>query len=658
MQALGSTKGIELLEVVRQRNKKRGWINLDVYRPLLYEPDLYEIAYQRIKSFPGNMTPGSDGETLDGFSKDEIYKIIQEMRTETYQPKPVRRAYIPKANGKLRKLGIPCVRDKVVQEVVRMVLEAIYDSPHGPYFSDFSHGFRRSRSTHSALKQIREKWNGVTWIIEGDISQCFDDIDHEILVSILREKIKDERFLNLIRKFLKAGYMDIDEVRKNSLAGTPQGGIVSPILSNVYLDKLDQFVEQLRKELDKGVRRRHNLRYKRLQDRRLAMIKQGKTKTREFKKISVEMRRLPSKDPNDPGFVRVRYVRYADDWCIGVMGSRKLAEEIKEKVGKFLKDQLNLTLSSEKTAITNARTQEAKFLGYRFYIGSTEEQKQVKTTNHSGIEFKRRSTGMEIVLKAPMEELIKKLTQKGFCDAEGKPIHRAPWTLLDEDQIVMLYSSINRGILNYYRPANNWSRVQRVQYILKYSLAKTLAAKRKGGIGDAIENENISVTVERSGKKPRVVEFYQNHDWTVNGNAFSEEKKVDIVLMNFRLRTRSKLDWPCCICGDETDIQMHHVRHLRKLSSPKAEGFTRVMSALNRKQIPVCARCHELIHKGKYDGLSLKDLAYDPSQASIAREGAAAKINIKDYLEEWEAKGEDPEEALRKFLEVSARNST
>jgi len=180
---------IERLEVIRQLNRKRGWINRDLFR-LLFKPDLYEIAYERIKSEPGNMTAGTDGETLDGFSKDEITKIIQEIKTETYQCRPVRTAYIPKANGKMRKLGIPSVRDKIVQEVLRMILEAIYDSLHGAYFSEQSHGFRRSRSCHTALKEVQGKWSGMTWLVEGDIQACFDDIDHEILVNIIREKYK------------------------------------------------------------------------------------------------------------------------------------------------------------------------------------------------------------------------------------------------------------------------------------------------------------------------------------------------------------------------------------------------------------------------------------------------------------------------------------
>ncbi|HJT56189.1 MAG TPA: group II intron reverse transcriptase/maturase, partial [Ktedonobacteraceae bacterium] len=420
---------------------------------------------------------------------------------------------------------------------------------------------------------------------------------------------------------MKAGYQDLDEVRKDSLAGTPQGGIVSPILANIYLHKLDEFVEeQLQAELEKGEKRKHNLEYKRLQDRRLYLAQRGKTKTREYQELGVRMKKLPSMDTRDPNFIRVKYIRYADDWIIGVTGPRALAEEIKRKVRNFLSTELKLTLSEKKTVITNARTQEAKFLGYRIRLGRTnKEQKQAVTTNGSGKVFKRRSTGSEIVLKAPMEEVIKKLQTKGFCDKNGNPIHRAPWQELDEDQIVNLYSSINRGIQLYYRPTDNWARVQKVQYILKFSLAKTLAGKRKSKISRVISgNGDIKIRTMRKGKEKEIV-FYQNHDWTSKRDGFTGTAKVDIVRMNIRMRTRSKLGLPCCICGDSERVQMHHVRHVRKMSEKRARGFTRVMSALNRKQIPVCQRCHRLIHAGQYDGMSLRDLAYDPRTATPGR---------------------------------------
>jgi group II intron reverse transcriptase/maturase len=635
---------IDRLEVIRQLNKKRGWINQDLFR-LLFKPDLYEIAYERIKSEPGNMTPGTDDETLDGFSKDEIIKLIQEMKTETYIPRPVRTAYIPKANGKMRKLGIPSVRDKIVQEVLRMILEAIYDSPHGAYFSELSHGFRRSRSTHTALKEVQGKWSGMTWLVEGDIKACFDDIDHAILIKIIKEKIHDERFTALIWKILKAGYMDMkDGGRKDSLAGTPQGGIVSPILANIYLDKLDQFVEGLRKELDNGKHRKHNLQYKRLQDQRLYLAKQGKTKTQRFEELGRQMKKLPSTDMYDPDFIRVKFIRYADDFVVGVIGSHSLAEDIKERIATFLNEELKLTLSKEKTVITNARTQEAKFLGYRIKIGTVKEQKQAKVRNGSGKEVKKRTTGMQVVLKAPLDEVVKRLHTKGFCDKNGYPIHKAPWTLLDEDQIVMLYSSINRGILQYYRPVDNWARLQRAQYILKYSLAKTLASKRKSTTSRVISGKDVSVTVHREGKPPKEVTFYQNHEWSTNRAGFSHAKNVDIVAMNVRLRTRSKLGLPCCICGEPEGVQMHHVRHIRKMTDKQAKGFTRVLAMLNRKQIPVCKRCHRLIHSGAYDKMSLKDLAYDPRWANTTR---PPKIKAKINPSEEQSKEEKAKSGIQ-----------
>jgi len=214
-----------------------------------------------------------------------------------------------------------------------------------------------------------------------------------------------------------------------------------------------------------------------------------------------------------------------------------------------------------------------------------------------------------------MDELVTRLKTKGFCDEDGKPIHRAPWQLLDEDQIVMLYSSINRGIQQYYRPVDNWARVQRVQYILKYSLAKTLAGKRKSRIAKVINGGEIKIRTWRKGKEKEIA-FYQNHDWTSRRDGFANSAKVDIVQMNLRMRTRSKLGLPCCICGDEERVQMHHVRHIRKMDQRYEKGFIKVMIALNRKQIPVCARCHKLIHDGQYDGMSLKDLAYDPRRRS------------------------------------------
>ena len=299
----GNLKSLERLEVIRKLNgTNRDWVNDDLYR-LMLRKDMYILAYERLKSIPGNMAPGTGDETLDGFSEEEIDKVIEMMKCESYRCKPVRELFMPKANGKLRRLGVPCPLDKIVQEVVRIILEAVYDSPHDPYFSKYSYGFRRSKSVHSTLKEVQTKWSGMIWLIEGDIKSCFDDIDHHILVNVLRKKIKDEQFLSLIWKFLNAGYQDLERAKHNSLAGTLQGGIVSPILANIYLHELDTFVEQLQMELEKGKKRRPNHEYELVSARRYRLAKAGKADTEEFRRLGTQMRNLPSLDTYDPGFL-------------------------------------------------------------------------------------------------------------------------------------------------------------------------------------------------------------------------------------------------------------------------------------------------------------------------------------------------------------------
>ena len=613
-----SQKTLERLEYLRKSNSNRCWVNNQLYR-LMYKEDLYIVAYERMKSKPGNMTAGTDKETLDGFSLETIRAIIHEMRTEQFQFKPVRTTFIPKANGKMRKLGIPCVRDKVVQEVMHMILEAIYDSPHGPYFSDTSHGFRPSRSCHTALREIRGKWTGVNWLVEGDIRTCFDEMDHSTLVTILKKKIQDQRFLNLIWKLLNAGYMDLHGSKKESLIGSPQGSLVSPILANIYLHELDEFVAGLQTKREKGKRKRHNLTYHRLSHKKARLVAKGETNTKEFKDTIKRMRRLPTLQVDDPDFIRIKYLRYADDWLIGVCGSYALAEDIKQEIKHFLGETLRLTLSEEKTHITHARTQEALFLGTQLKMGNGGEAKVTWSTNQKGRMFKRRSTGWETIMKAPIPKLIKKLSDRGFCTKEGEPTPKSGWAYLDAEQIVSLYSSVNRGIQNYYRFADNWGQLNRVQYILEYSLAKTLARKYQISMSKVFKRFGRGFTIVikgKGGKEDRKVSFYLNRDWVKNRDAFQNGKHQDIDLVQtaMRMRTRSKLGQPCCICGESArQIVMHHVRHIRKLSNKReATGFNRILRMLNRKQIPVCETCHRKIHRGTYDSLKLSELAYLP----------------------------------------------
>jgi group II intron reverse transcriptase/maturase len=355
---------MQTADVVLSAIRKRGTDGKPlqrVYRQL-FNRHLYLLAYGRIYRNAGATTPGPDAETVDGMSLQRIEKIMSLLKAERYAWKPVRRVYIEKKRStKKRPLGIPGWSDKLVQEVIRLILEAFYE----PQFSTRSHGFRPNRGCGTALEEILYKWDGTKWFIEGDIKGCFDNIDHSILMDILAEKIQDNRFLRLIAEALKAGYLE-DWRWNPSLSGTPQGGIISPILANIYLDRLDRFVENtLLPAYNLGKIRRINKAYDHIVGR---IKRRGKTrsgyKPGELAQLHQLKRTIPSLDPYDPEFRRLRYVRYADDYLLGFAGPHSEAEKIKELLRDFLRDSLKLEMSEEKTKITHARSDAARFLGY------------------------------------------------------------------------------------------------------------------------------------------------------------------------------------------------------------------------------------------------------------------------------------------------------
>jgi len=559
-------KGLDRLVSLREINSKNAdLINKDLYR-LLCKEEILTVAYNSIKSKPGNMTPGSDDLTLDAFSTQVVLDIKNRLLNQSYQFNPVRRVYIPKGNtGKMRPLGIPSPRDKVVHKAMLMILESIYE----PLFSQYSHGFRPNKSCHTALRQIRQSWSGVKWAIEGDIEGCYDNVDHQILIKILRYKVQDERFLDLIWKMLRAGLI-IDGKYSKSLKGTPQGGILSPLLSNIYLHELDVFITNLATEisLESSTTRRENPEYKsvrgkiyRLQTKRLSSGTIRKEPSPDDKiRIGLLRKKLfstSSKDKYDPNYKKIIFVRYADDWVVGIIGSKQFSDTVFELIRKFLKEKLSLTLSQEKTKITLVSQDYAKFLGYRIQIGGNSEF----SSSNAGV--KRRTVGWHNI-------------------------------------IIGRYNSIIRGYRNYYSPADNYgTTMNRIEYILKYSCAHTLAAKHR-----------TRITVQLKKIKTMGLDISTNYknkiwDFKIGDPLVSLEQ----MFLFYTRRTKLLSDTKCLICSSTDNLEMHHVKALRKDGVLLKDNYMiGLMQRMNRKQITVCRTCHLEIHQGKYDGNSISML--------------------------------------------------
>ena len=595
----------DVLNIIRKKNRQNPqWINRDLYRQLC-NSSLHIVAYERLKSKPGNMTPGTDGQTLDGYSLKEIEKTIGVLKTEQYQPQPVRRVYIPKRNGKLRPLGIPSPRDKIIQECIRLLLEAIYEEG----FHENSHGFRPGRSCHTALESLRRNWVGTKWVIEADITQCFDNIDHQRVLDILREKIQDDRFINLIRKFLKAGYLEDWEYHK-TYSGTPQGSVISPILTNIYLDKLDRLLEAICQQYSQGEDRKPNPKYYYLLQQRKQLLRQGethptlrKTLIKPIRAINRRILQTPSDDFNDPSYTRVKFLRYADDVIIGVIGPKSLAESVRDELANFLKETLNLELNQQKTVITHPATERAHFLGYQFQTASPRWRKrnlQRKGSPHNIIQTIKTTSG-NITLLVPLKSIEEKL--KKYMK-NGQPACMNALINQPVDHIIEHYNGLLRGWYNYYQLAENVCQLNHARFVFRYSLAKTLAHKEASSVSKVFQKYGKNITYRRP--NGRSVCLF-NQPFKQVKRAKAPKANLDAVSTWWPRRTQSRLMDNCAICDSQEQIEMHHVRHIRKRGE-KVQGFYLYLAAINRKQLPVCHKCHRDIHNGKYDGASLAEI--------------------------------------------------
>jgi group II intron reverse transcriptase/maturase len=581
-----------ILKVIRERGEQ-GLPMERVYR-MLFNPEFYQRAYAKLYPNKGAMTQGSTSETVDGMSQAKIENIIEALRNERYQWTPVRRVDIPKPNGKKRSLGVTSWSDKLLQEVIRTILECYYE----PQFSNHSHGFRPDRGCHTALTTIQQTWKGTRWFIEGDIAQYFDTIDHDKLIEILSEKIHDGRLLQLIRNLLKAGYLK-DWKYNKTLSGAPQGGVLSPLLSNIYLDKFDQYVTTtLIPEYTKGKQREYSRAYGRVQQRIHSLKKRGIRQG--VKALTKQLRTMPSRDPHDPGYRRLRYVRYADDTLFGYAGTKSEAEEMKRKIKEWLQDNLKLTLSEEKTLITHASSSAARFLGYD--IVNQQEDNQLCE--------KRRSINGQLGMRVPVD-----VTEKKCAKYKRKTVARYRAELLAESDytIVTTYQQEYRGIVQYYLLAYNVSDLHRLHWIMEQSLLKTLAAKHKTSSKRIREKyrtmittpegkalQGLQVIVNREGKKPLVATF-GGISLTRQPLAIINDQPTHIWGGRTEILERLLAN-TCELCGSKEHVEVHHVRklaNLHKRGRKDRPEWVKQMITRKRKTLVVCRKCHNDIHAGR-----------------------------------------------------------
>jgi group II intron reverse transcriptase/maturase len=577
-----------VLNVLRERGRK-GLPLDEVYRQL-FNPQLYLLAYGRIYSNKGAMTPGVTGETVDCMSLGRIDRVIDAVRHERYRFSPARRVYIPKRNGKLRPLGLPTWSDKLLGEVVRLLLEAYYE----PQFSDRSHGFRAGRGCHTALTEVANTWTGTTWFVEGDVADCFGRLDHDVMVGILGEKIHDNRFLRLMRNMLQAGYLEEWEWNA-TLSGAPQGGVASPILCNIYLHKLDDFVETtLIPDYTRGDKRARNAEYERLRHAITRARKKGdQDKARDLRRRQA---RLPSVYCADPGYRRLRYIRYADDVLLGFAGPKAEAEEIKQRLTQFLRNDLRLELSAEKTLITHARTGAASFLGYEI-------------TTQTGIGG-RRSLNGSIALRVPTTVI------KSSCTpylARGTPAAQRALLNLDDYSIVAAYGAQYRGIVQYYPLAGDVHRLDRLRWVMETSLLKTLAAKHHSTVSTIAARYKAKIETphgwrtcfeavrrRKDNPRPLVARFggiplTRHKTAVIDDRAPGRNPLARKEIITRLLRNR------CELCQHSGPVQVHHVAKLADLAhpGPGQPAWDKLMATRRRKTLAVCTPCHDHIHAAR-----------------------------------------------------------
>ena len=613
---------------------------------LLRNPEFWILCYESIKSNPGVNSPGGSSftgkaVTMDGINLEFFHKLSINIPKGRFNLGPIRKIDIPKPQGGVRPLGIADSRDKIVQKGMAVILEEL--SEHR--FLDCSFGFRRGRSCHDAITYIKRKVPSGMWAIEGDISKCFDRFNHKRIVSLIRKKyVSHQVFIDLLYKALKTRIISINSSFISKI-GTPQGSVVSPILCNIYLHELDIFINESEK-LEKFRSAKAaiaNPKFKALlsvskeEDEKANNIKRSKGKLKYWKFLhKLRVSKLKLAEKNNVNRVifkgknrRIAYVRYADDFIIFVWGTKNDCLEIKKLVKNFLKGNLDLDLSEEKSHITYLKKSKANFLGFQIWqspgkiLSKKSDVSPYGKIDRVKMNSKFRGASMQIPrtrITFSMNEVLRKLVDKGLVRYKaGKFFPTSYKSALQYDiaNIVLYIKSVFRGLANYYGFAHNWYDAKTLyNYFGRYCTAMTIAHKTKSKVPKVFKKYGSELTVTDSNNKV-IASFgvLSNANFKKNVSqsyvSFSSVTDIEqLLLVNLKVAKQHLILWPCVICG--APAEMHHIKHVRKTLSKKKLGsfnyYLEAMRLVNRKTLPVCKYHHNLIHAGKYDKDSLSNL--------------------------------------------------
>lgn len=583
-----------------------------------------KISYQEIISLDNlkkglertksNVSPGIDGEVKASFTEKKLETLAKDLKSQRFKPSPVKRISIPKPDGGVRPLGVASQKDKVVQAAILNKLEPVLAT----VFLDCSYGGRPNKNCHHALKHIKTKWQNVTWIINIDIQKYFDTINHDLLLEMLNDHI-DQATLELIRKFFKCGYIDFynhpDTLEKSDI-GTPQSSLISPILSNLYLHRLDCFVrDSLLTEWNRGNERKFVSGYqtrKQLSAKELKIveslgIKGLKEAIERLKHNEWVKQGLPSRDPKDINFRRMGYVRYVDDFMIGFTGTKDEAQSIQNSIVIFLKEKLLLNINETKSYIHHSSDRNIKYLGYyvRFFpLNKIVRDPKVDYKDGSGLGHQLKATAInQAQLRIPVELILQRAVDRGYAKVRkcGKSIRATSCrklSSLEDKQIVQRFSSIIRGLVEYYSPANKRSDLWPVVALYRKSCALTLADKHKlKTAAKAFKRYGPDLKITDPVKKKETILFYP--DTLITSVNFRlgvkqvtlADSLLDPIQGSYKsnIKTAYSCQWPGCNVSE--NLEEHHVNPVRNIKG-NLTNYEVWLRKRERKTITLCREHH------------------------------------------------------------------